>query len=1548
MIEKEENIQNEQIEEQTESVKPSGKKKPGLVYRIIRFSFYSFILFLITFAILLQTTFFKSWLLDIGLNYVNNNLVYPDSKIYAKELSGSLFRSIVLSDAGIIVNGDTLLKVKSVDLRFDLLKQRPENIHVKQITLDSPGFFMTQIEVAKDSLEWNVNRIFKTEPDTIPDTIPTEFNWKIKVDNFELKNGQFRILADNNTGEPLTLAKMQNLDSLNTDYMDIRDLNINLNGYYSPDEKEFEIKNISFNTNSDFNLNQLTLNGVFDKHSTLTNFKLITDRTNLTIDKAYIEAINIFDGFDYDEFSQSNIELDLLADKFNMKDLYFFLPDLDFMDNEVYLKLKASDNYSDILIQTLDLKLRGTDLNFTGRLKNLDDPDRLYIDVAGRNIIIDPSDTRYNLPGLDIPDYSHLGIVNFPFLKFTGEPLRFDTEFDVRSIAGNANGKVFMDLNFDDVIYRGEVQTSEFNIGRIIEDEELNSSINGEFNFDGRSFDYTRMNSKVTYSLQNTSFYKQEIRSSAGVVEINSGDVTLNIDYDAESVVAKVEGNINIRNLDAITYDLRGESKGLNLAGFTDDASLTSNLNFNFEAKGTGFDPENITGNFKFDFQPSSFTEFEFPALTATAELAGSGGETIIDLNSEVLDLNAVGKFNLISIANVITGNIDYLISEIISDEYNFDSIDIAFGDTIDNFHTGEKIISSSERLKIQGDVDMRYTVNIKNLMPVQKYFDSTLFIQAEITGTLVNNVNNFKMATESRFTQLKYGDSVFIAHNGDMKFNLENNYENNFSNGSFSFTSDSLIAGGMMLDTFKLYMNIGDSNRYFIETRMDTNVSIMMEGFTEFYKNRYSLIFDSLSANFKDYTFYNTTPNRISFIPDSTNERIRFDRFRIRTDDNQRIDINGFYSLSDSSDFQISGNNIRLAGLQRLQDPKLNPREEVIGNVRRVIVEFKGKIPNAELYSELNTDPIIMGNVALGRLDAVIDMKDGIIKPDISFYNRENIGNLKIHGEIPYETEYSESDTAGIFFVIEQNQPVNLVIDANNFQLDILSRFIPMISNLSGSLNGKLDVTGVAEEPNLTGNLKIQDAIFRFDMTRMVYGFEADIETDKQNLLLSSSKLFIPEDRSRFINTTGYIDLTNLKLNDIDLEMNGTVQLLQRKYGPTGFGIYGDLYGGSGTPKLRIKGNSEEIILSGNLLLINGNIIMDPLGASDLTIYQLYDDNYSYVVNVDSNVIHDSLFIAFVDSLNNLDQQDVIALNPFDRALVTVDTTMLTETSPPSKFLFDIDVKTERNIYLNFIVNERTKNEFFGNVNVDMIIRTTTGDTMSAFGRVELGSNSKYRFYKIFDATGSVEFNGAINNPRLDIDAEYRTRTSIDQYLVTIEITGTLSDLNPPRFSVQQNGVEIGGQDPSTVAMSIILFGSPQVSGSERNQVLSSIGANIGTMFVSDYVSGLVQEVLPFIVSTNINYVDSRTGNVAQNTSLDVTAEFGDATVRVGGQIFDNINNTNITIEYPLNRLLKIESLSNDLILQVERVVDPYNTGSSGFNDGTRTGALIYYRIKF
>ncbi|MCX6166129.1 MAG: translocation/assembly module TamB domain-containing protein, partial [Ignavibacteriae bacterium] len=125
--------------------------------------------------------------------------------------------------------------------------------------------------------------------------------------------------------------------------------------------------------------------------------------------------------------------------------------------------------------------------------------------------------------------------------------------------------------------------------------------------------------------------------------------------------------------------------------------------------------------------------------------------------------------------------------------------------------------------------------------------------------------------------------------------------------------------------------------------------------------------------------------------------------------------------------------------------------------------------------------------------------------------------------------------------------------------------------------------------------------------------------------------------------------------------------------------------------------------------------------------------------------------------------------------------------------------------------------------------------------------------------------------------------------------------------WEVLVNGSQRGG-DPDQEAVSFIVFGkfTDELNADQRMNLVSSVGANVGTSFVSQYLTNLMQSYLPFIVNTDINYNSTSNGNVAQNTDIRITAELGDATVRLGGQIFRDLSNTNVAIEYPLNKLLK------------------------------------------
>ena len=107
---------------------------------------------------------------------------------------------------------------------------------------------------------------------------------------------------------------------------------------------------------------------------------------------------------------------------------------------------------------------------------------------------------------------------------------------------------------------------------------------------------------------------------------------------------------------------------------------------------------------------------------------------------------------------------------------------------------------------------------------------------------------------------------------------------------------------------------------------------------------------------------------------------------------------------------------------------------------------------------------------------------------------------------------------------------------------------------------------------PILTGTMDISKGSLMVPMTGMTYNFNGNLSTEKQKLIVDNIQLKYPGEDDRFINMNGYIDLTNLTLNDLDLNMYGDVKILDNSVTYNDLGVYGDVYGGSGNPNIHIK----------------------------------------------------------------------------------------------------------------------------------------------------------------------------------------------------------------------------------------------------------------------------------------------------------------------------------------------------------------------------------------
>jgi len=1541
----EENIEVSKEDKIEKPIEKPQKKKRRIFLKI----FLAFLLLFIAFIILLQTSFFRNWALHYAVDKINESLAEKDAKLFVESIEGRLTKEIILNNVNLVVKSDTMLKFSKLDVSYNLLALFDKKIKVRTLILENPQINLTKVKDKNGVTDWNFAYLLKS--DKVPDTTKKEFDWKIYGDNIQIRNASFRSLATKNKDIPLRNFTLNKIKSFQFDTLDVSDLNLQLSGQYLPDEKNLSIQNLSFNTNSDFNVQSLALNVSLDNNdlASIKDFNLITGKTKLQINSASLENFNpLKESIDYESFEKKKFDIDIITNKFDFDDLTFFLPSIKFMDGAVFLKLKAKGIYSDFKMDELFLTLPyGTSIEINGKVKSLHKPEHLYLDVYCRNANLNPKEVSEVIPGLQIPDYSHLGIVNASF-KFIGEPLKFNAEAQVKSSAGNADVKGFLDLTQNELVYDAKATTQSIDIGKIIKNEKLKSSITGDFIVAGKGVDYKRMVNSITYKINNTSIYDLKIDNSSGTIKSNSGIFDVDLDYKSNSGLAKINGNINLRNLNNIVYNVKGYVQNADLSSITKQSQDKSNLNFKFDLNGSGTDPDNILGNMNFEVDNSMFAGYWIPATPLKVSFAQTDTGRVINLTSDIADIRATGKFKILELPSLITANLNKL-SDQIDKNLKLDSLSFSKESEIRNF----RVSTYTQNNKY--DTDLSYTVKIKSLVPFYLLMkDSSLTFKCDIRGRLLNNENSFIFTTSGRFDDFKYKDSVLNFQKSVVRVFLKDDVNSKLP---FTYTTDvnarfsKIETGATKIDS--VYFDVTTSTarpELTLYTKLDSTKALYTNGFLNLSNDLYGINLDTMIFAYDNYKLRNSEQVQILYSAKDTGDskpHLIFNNIRL-ADDDQRLSLNGIYSFGGNSNLKLSANKLNIAKFQKFLTPKINKEDLINGNIRRMEIAFEGNLDDPKINLEFNSDFLNFQKNNLGRVDAIINYHENNLKPDISFYNPGNVGSLIIKGELPYRNPLLKEDSAAIQSNILEST-VNLQIASKDFQIKILEKFIPVLSDLKGKLNGILDISGKVRNPMLAGSFNVGNGSFTLDMTGVNYNFKANLTTDKQKLNFEKFEITHRSDAKKKMTLGGFIDFTNLTLNNMEFRLRGDAVLLDESVTQNIMSIYGKLNGRTGLNDLVIKGNPSALNMTGDLDLIDGRVTIVP----QLKVaYNIYNDNFVYKVLLDSTIKKDSVFQKkYADSLSTFEK---LRLDPFDSYFYSLnDSTKIK--ADESVFKYYLKMKMLNDIFVKLIVEEKSGQEFSGYVNGNVTFDNLETNNLTTRGRVDIGKNSYYKFYKSFNATGYAMFTGDVTNPDLFINANYKstapaTSNSGSPRSVEIALDVTGKAMNPQlNFGVTVDGNPVGGSNPSDDAISFVVFGKlkDELNADQRLSYLSSVGANVGTSFASSYLSDVVNNYLPFIVKTDISYKDSPQGSFADNADIRLTAQLAGATIIFGGQILRDLSNTNFLVEYPLNNLFGFKNFTQNLILQLERYIDPFSQNNM-YNTDNRTGGSLLYRIKF
>ncbi|MEO6696207.1 MAG: hypothetical protein ABIY50_02540 [Ignavibacteria bacterium] len=1040
--------------------------------------------------------------------------------------------------------------------------------------------------------------------------------------------------------------------------------------------------------------------------------------------------------------------------------------------------------------------------------------------------------------------------------------------------------------------------------------------------FSGRKFDMKSIAANVIYDIQRSNFAGYDIKRSSGNIQASGNNITLDIRHLSSMGNASARGKLNIANMNNPVYNVKGKVSNLDISKLTKNKNDKSNLNFTFDVRGRGADIKHINGNYNFNIASSFYSTYKIPQTPLKMEINNSGGQSKISVLTDMLDFHADGSFDLSTVIKVLQHNIES-VEYALTKQMNPDSV-ISF-----------------EPAGLAGNYknfNLNYELIVKDSLKLNQVLDPFgMNFNGYIKGSAVNDAGGFNSVLALDIENFIYNDTAIILNNVKTDFTFNNNYTiantgNLFSayNMILKTTGDKIVFDKNIIDSLNMDLVLANSVLDMkVKGRQDSLRSLVLNGKVNMLEDKISTNIDSVFAIYDTYNLANNKNWIVDYFPDG---RINFRQFEIKSKD-IIASIKGEYALNGSSDLNIQANDFSPKQVFEILDNKKS-KYALDGNVD-LLINYKGDFENPYLNLKMNSNDLTYNDSAIGVVDVFVEYKDEIATADISLDNIEDKGKLSILGNMPYRNPLMSSDTLPSQEF--SNNPVDIKLAAKNFQLRYFTKLIPGLPEITGLMNGEIATAGIVSAPDLKGNLKVTEGSAFFDLTGMNYKYNVSLSTADSKLKVEKVSLS-NNDESRHLDIFGDIDFTGLKVNSIDLSTSGDMVLLDESASRNTLGIEGFVLGGVAGNPIKIKGDLKKLDITGQFLIKDATISSLPTSGSG---YSLEDDNFIYINATpdSSGFIRDSLFLE--------EPEDIYKINPFDK-----DKYIIAETKDSVSIVnLDLNVKTEKNIYVSIDFKNLTRDRLFGEITADLNIKSS-GKNINAFGYVDVLKDSYYRFYRNFKISNSnITFNGLITNPILDIQAVYEGTKTTEQFGNTlnypVEVKLTVEgqvDSPAVAITLSEDGSVVSGQDAQADAVTYLLFGKykSELSTSERKTMASSVGTTIGSLYITSFISSTVREILPFLVDAEFNYTD---GNV-KNTDVELTSEFGDLTVKVGGKLLKEVKNFEFSADYPLNKLLNLK-LPETLIMEISREENTIGGTNNSSNNFT-TSIKVAYKIKF
>jgi hypothetical protein len=1510
----------------------------------------SFLLLVLLSIGLTQTKIFRDWLRGRILAAVHER---TNGTLVLGEFSGSLFTGLRIEGVSYTLHDEQLFSAKHLELRYNPLALFQKHIALGHLVISQPHINLKRTTEGA----WNFDGLWKER--TGEAKASSYFPWVVELRSLEVMDGEFTLVDSTESLEPRHLISQSRVAEGPYERVALKEINAKIAAAFSSQKIQISVDRLKFASPSfATRLDSLSLGLEYTPRKlALKNLTVHTTGSSLSA-RAEVESLKIDDLVQSRAFQNHHAQIEVNAPEISLSELQRIIPAFPIVNGRAAVSFRASGTLGQIDLDELLLKVGSSEARITGRMQNLFDPKDRSLDIAVMMASANLGEIRDLLPSLGLPDMSHLGSADVAG-SFKGSFEKFDAKLtaDVKEV-GQINASALIDLRGEIPEYQGWVSLRDFNPGAFLGNEDLEGSLNARTEITGKGSKLDDLEVVSTLAIDSSEIANIDLQKSAGTISVQKkvvkGDVGISLDGSS----LNIEGAIDLRDRSTSLYDLHGRFLSLDLSKILLDENKKSNLNGSFVLQGAGLDLDEASGALNLTFEESEFHGRNFHGLGLKLSMDQRRHDLkSLQLESPFVQVKVEGDFHW----KPFLALVDFQVRNVLRSLRER----LPFVDT-----TSAALMQKKYSVPVKPHtapaglekeyLDFTYEVNVMNLTPLAVYLGGADFnAKGVLKGFVTGDSEDLLLGATASVENFIYREpqTKLLLSNATINLEADHLVQKNVLDAmenKANVTASMFVLNGLRLTDLRASVGYRQGKGSFdVAGTIDSVLTVETHGIVEVSQGGYVWEFNALTLDYRGYVWLNNAPFVVTM-------------------DTAGVTLKDFEMAHKGERLQVRGGirqNRELALVFDLRDVQLSNlwhffpygAERNISGLLSAAGSLGGQREAPVIAIRANSKEITYATTLFGGFDAdfTYSNKRAEVKLEFNSSQQEKgetvkLPNLLITGSFPIDLGFVKVEDR------LPDGPLDLRLQATAFRLGLLDPFIPEFEEIQGRLTSDVHFGGQMKNPESSGSMKIEDGQFVFKPNGIRYFFSGEFEPRKDRILISRLQINTEpksEEAAR-LSIDGQLTLRGLAIESFDLNARGELLVLRETARKSSTTPFGNVLIGIGGNGLRYYGTVERSWLTGSILVRTMAVTFPPVallatgGPRSAFLYTVLDDTTKPDTARGTQV---NLTDEFLTPSENGEAQVPASRHSagfLGRLLAGIRA--------------DVSIETQGPTQLRMIFTYSTGEELFSEVRGKLFLTKDEFGTRFT-GDVEVAPRSYYYFYKRFDATGKLKFSGPLDNPELEITATYegyRSRPSSDtlavlasdrgkaqHVVVTLKITGSRIS---PKLSIEMtvDGVDWPG-DVQSDAISFIVSGKfrDDLTSTERNQLATSLGASVTSTVITGVTSSLFSGIFTdflrrefggFIRQAELSYSG---GSVSETADLRLTGEIGKTVIRVGGRVFNDIGNANVSVQMPVGKIVGAPALE-DLIIELERKVE----GSNYATDEKKltNGARIYYRIAF